>query len=143
MGRFDIVSKEQGIPLVAFAFKDENKSLAFDLSKALRHHGWIVPAYTMPADIEYITILRVVVREDFGRQMVDKLLSHIKQALAELTDTVSKLTFTVEVKQSEDDQDAESGSMHIPETSLHWKKDKHKVVHKEVKVTGGKTKGVC
>ncbi|XP_021713733.1 glutamate decarboxylase-like [Chenopodium quinoa] len=143
MGRFDIVSKDQGIPLVAFAFKDESKSLAFELSKALRHHGWIVPAYTMPADIEHITILRVVVREDFGRQMVDKLLSHIKQALPELTDTVPKITFTLEVKPSEGGHDAEEGSLHIPETSVHWKTDEHKVVHKDVKVTGGKTKGVC
>lgn len=143
MGRFDIVSKEQGIPLVAFAFRDENKSLAYDLSKALRHYGWIVPAYTMPANIEHITILRVVVREDFGRQMVDKLLSHIKQALTELPDTVPRITFTVEVKPSESDKDADAGSLHIPETSVHWKKDKDHVIHKEVRVTGGKTKGVC
>ncbi|KAL2906965.1 Glutamate decarboxylase [Bienertia sinuspersici] len=139
-GRFEIVSKDQGIPLVAFAFKHDDKSLAFDLSKALRHHGWIVPAYTMPADIEHMTILRVVVREDFGRQMVDKLLSHIKQALVELKETVPRLTFTVEVKPSEGDADAD---MQIAETSVHWTKDKHKMFHKEVKVTGGKTKGVC
>ncbi|CAO2831107.1 unnamed protein product [Amaranthus hypochondriacus] len=140
MGRFDVVSKEQGIPLVAFAFKDENKSLAFNLSKALRHYGWIVPAYTMPADIEHVTILRVVVREDFGRQMVDKLLSHIQQALVELKESVPKISFTVEVKPSEGDT---SGSLHIPETSVHWKKDKQNVIHKDVKVTGEKTKGVC
>lgn len=145
MGRFDIVSKEQGIPLVAFAFKDENKNLAFNMSKALRHHGWIVPAYTMPADIEHMTILRVVVREDFGRQMVDKLLSHIKQELAEITDSSisPRITFTMEVKPTGDDKDSQNGSVIIPETSVHWRKDKHKVVHKEVKVTGGKTKGVC
>ncbi|XP_074294290.1 glutamate decarboxylase 4-like [Silene latifolia] len=144
-GRFDIISKEQGIPLVAFAFKDENKNLAFDLSKALRHHGWIVPAYSMPADIEYMTILRVVVREDFGRQMVDKLLLHIKQALVEITDSSAspRITFTMEIKPTGDDKDDEKGSMVIPETSVHWRKDKHKVIHKEVKVTGGKTKGVC
>lgn len=75
--------------------------------------------------------------------MVDKLLLHIKQAVAELTETIPRLTFTVEVKPSEGDRDADAGSLHIPETSVHWKKDKHKVVHKEVKVTGGKTKGVC
>ena len=140
MDRFDVVSKEQGIPLVAFAFKDEYKSLAFDLSKALRHYGWIVPAYTMPADIEHVTILRVVVREDFGRQMVDKLLSHIQQALVELKEPVPRISFTVEVQPSEGDT---SGSLHIPETSVHWKKDKQNVIHKDVKVTGEKTKGVC
>lgn len=85
MGRFQIVSKEKGVPVVAFAFKgNDSKKLAFGLSKALRGYGWIVPAYTMPANAENVTVLRVVVREDFGRQLVEKLLFHIGIALKEV-----------------------------------------------------------
>ncbi|KAI3934055.1 hypothetical protein MKW92_051491 [Papaver armeniacum] len=86
-GCFDIVSKENGLPLVAFAFKDKAKQgLAYKLSKALRHYGWIIPAYNMPPNAEHVIILRVVVREDFGRQLVEKLLSHLKTVLNELDD---------------------------------------------------------
>ncbi|XP_027153209.1 glutamate decarboxylase-like [Coffea eugenioides] len=150
-GRFDIISKERGLPLVAFGFKDTNKSLAFELSKALRHHGWIVPAYTMPANVEHMAVLRVVVREDLGRQLVEKLVSHINGALLELdetTDIVPKISFTVEVKSSDEDQHHESrhdheGSLHLPTTSIHWKQDKHDRIQKKVHISGGKTKGVC
>ncbi|KAI3849152.1 hypothetical protein MKX03_014644 [Papaver bracteatum] len=87
IGCFDIVSKEKGLPLVAFAFKDKAKQgLAYKLSKALRHYGWIIPAYNMPPNAEHVIILRVVVREDFGRQLVEKLLSHLKIVLNELDD---------------------------------------------------------
>ncbi|KAI3849151.1 hypothetical protein MKX03_014643 [Papaver bracteatum] len=86
-GCFDIVSKENGLPLAAFAFKDKAKQgLAYKLSKALRHYGWIIPAYNMPPNAEHVIILRVVVREDFGRRLVEKLLSHLKIVLNELDD---------------------------------------------------------
>lgn len=150
-GRFDIISKEKGLPLVAFGFKDKNKSLAFDLSKALRHYGWIVPAYTMPANVEHIAVLRVVVREDLGRQLVENLISHINRALLELNETpstVPKILFTLEVKESDDDQHHKSshdhkGSLHLPTTSIQWKQDKYVRIRKKVHVAGGKTKGVC
>ncbi|GAB4848160.1 Glutamate decarboxylase 4 [Ancistrocladus abbreviatus] len=145
MGRFEIISKEQGVPLVAFAFKGEDKSMAFALAKALRHHGWIVPAYTMPADLEHMTVLRVVVREDLGRQLIDKLLSHIRGALAELTEAqiAPKITFQMEVKSGESSIDGAKGTLHIPETTVHLKHHKYKTAHKDVQVTGEKTKGVC
>ncbi|OAY68592.1 Glutamate decarboxylase 4 [Ananas comosus] len=83
-GRFDIISKEQGVPLVAFSFKERDKTLAFKFSNLLRRFGWIVPAYTLPPDLENTTVLRVVIREDFGRTLAEKFLSHVKMALKEL-----------------------------------------------------------
>ncbi|KAL3510282.1 hypothetical protein ACH5RR_029683 [Cinchona calisaya] len=142
-GHFDIISKEKGLPLVAFTFKDKNKSLAFELSKALRHHGWIVPAYTMPANVEHIAVLRVVVREDLGRQLIEKLFSHISSALFELSETtnsVPKILLTVEVKVG---NDHDKGSLHLPTTSIHLKQDKYDRDRKKVHEVGGKTKGAC
>jgi glutamate decarboxylase len=45
------------------------------MSFILRERGWIVPAYALPANAEHLTVLRMVVRESFSRDMVD-LLSH-------------------------------------------------------------------
>jgi glutamate decarboxylase len=45
------------------------------LSHLLRERGWIVPAYTLPPDAEHITVLRMVIKENFSRDMVD-LLAH-------------------------------------------------------------------
>ncbi|KAL7163203.1 hypothetical protein ACSBR2_039321 [Camellia fascicularis] len=148
-GHFDIISKQKGIPLVAFTLKDpHNKRLPYELSKALRHHGWIVPAYTMPANVEHMTVLRVVVREDLSRQLIEKLVFHIKNAMSELTDqpvrpVVPRIAFTVEVKESDEERREEKGTLHIPAMGIHWKQYKPEIVAKEVQVMGGKTKGVC
>ncbi|GMI99486.1 glutamate decarboxylase 5 [Hibiscus trionum] len=83
-GRFEVVSKDIGVPLVAFALKDSSKYTVFQISDSLRKFGWIVPAYTMPADAEHVAVLRVVVREDFGRSLAERLISHIKEVVKEL-----------------------------------------------------------
>jgi glutamate decarboxylase len=48
------------------------------LSHRLRERGWIVPAYTLPPDAEHVTVLRMVVKENFSRDMVDMLASDIR-----------------------------------------------------------------
>ncbi|XP_006659485.1 glutamate decarboxylase-like [Oryza brachyantha] len=83
-GRFDILSKEAGVPLVAFSLKDSGRYTVFDISENLRRFGWIVPAYTMPADAEHVAVLRVVVREDFSRSLAERLVSDVVKILHEL-----------------------------------------------------------
>lgn len=73
-----------GVPLVAFALKDSSKHTVFEISENLRRFGWIVPAYTMPADAQHVAVLRVVVREDFGRSLAERLVSHIELVVKEL-----------------------------------------------------------
>lgn len=90
-GRFEVVSKDVGVPLVAFALKDSTKYTVFQISDALRKFGWIVPAYTMPADAEHIAVLRVVIREDFGRSLAERLISHIQEVLKELDSLPSRI----------------------------------------------------
>ena len=43
-------------------------------------NGWIVPAYTLPPDAEHIRILRVVVRNGFGRDLADLFLDDLRRA---------------------------------------------------------------
>lgn len=76
-GRFEIVSKEVGVPLVAFSLKDNSKHDEFEISETLRRFGWIVPAYTMPPDAQHITVLRVVIREDFSRTLAERLVTFL------------------------------------------------------------------
>jgi glutamate decarboxylase len=54
------------------------------LSHLLRERGWIVPAYTLPPDAEHITVLRMVIKENFSRDMVDLLAHDVRTALRAL-----------------------------------------------------------
>ncbi|XP_051117995.1 glutamate decarboxylase 4-like [Andrographis paniculata] len=83
-GRFNIVSKDDGVPLVAFSLKDSSRHDDFEVSAMLRRFGWIVAAYAMPADAEHVTVLRVVVREDFSRTLADRFLVDVQKVLHEL-----------------------------------------------------------
>lgn len=83
MGRFEVVSKDVGVPVVAFSLKDSTSYTVFQISESLRRFGWIVPAYTMPADAEHIAVLRIVVREDFSYSLAERLLSDIEKVVKE------------------------------------------------------------
>ena len=89
-GRFNIVSKDNGVPLVAFSLKDSSRHTEFEVSEMLRRFGWIVPAYTMPPDAQHITVLRVVIREDFSRTLAERLVADIEKTMHELDILPSK-----------------------------------------------------
>ena len=91
-GRFNIISKDMGVPLVAFSLKDNSYHTEFEISDLLRRYGWIVPAYTMPPNAQHITVLRVVIREDFSRNLAERLVSDIKKVLAELNTLPARVT---------------------------------------------------
>ncbi|KAA8532390.1 hypothetical protein F0562_032441 [Nyssa sinensis] len=91
-GRFNIVSKDNGVPLVAFSLKDNSSYDEFEVSDMLRRFGWIVPAFTMPADAQHVTVLRVVIREDFSRTLAERLVLDITKVLHELGALPAKLS---------------------------------------------------
>jgi glutamate decarboxylase len=77
--RFEVLSDGADIPVVAFRLTGDPAFTEFDLSYALRTYGWQVPAYTMPANAEDVSVLRVVVREglsaDLARTLRDDLFA--------------------------------------------------------------------
>ncbi|KAI3464187.1 hypothetical protein Pfo_020850 [Paulownia fortunei] len=83
-GRFEILSKDIGVPLVAFSLKDRRRYTVFQISDSLRRFGWIVPAYTMPPNAEHIAVLRVVIREDFSHSLAERLVYDIEKVVKEL-----------------------------------------------------------
>lgn len=94
-GQFEILSKQNTIPIVVARLKDASNCTVFDVSHLLRTRGWIVPAYTMPANAESIAVLRVVVRESFTRDLADMLMDDIREALKLLSGTQDKRTYVL------------------------------------------------
>lgn len=56
----------------------------FDLQDKLMQSGWMVPAYSMPKDIEDMVVMRIVVRQGMSRDMADMLIEDITNAVTEL-----------------------------------------------------------
>ena len=75
----------------------------FDLQDKLMMKGWMVPAYTMPKDIEDMVVMRIVVRQGMTRDMADMLIGDIKDAVAELENleypTSSRTAYENNIKQ--------------------------------------------
>ena len=71
----ELVTDGSEFPIVALRASDPEATDLVRLSHLLRERGWIVPAYTLPPNAQHITVLRMVVKENFSRDMVD-MLSH-------------------------------------------------------------------
>jgi glutamate decarboxylase len=56
----------------------------YDVSDRLRMRGWLVPAYRMPPGIEDMAVLRVVVRNGFGRDLASMLIADLEREMAYL-----------------------------------------------------------
>ncbi|XP_059071258.1 glutamate decarboxylase 1-like [Cryptomeria japonica] len=87
-----------GVPVVAFSFslKDNTEHDEYEISDHLRKYGWIVPAYTMAPDAQHITLLRVVVREDFNRTMAERLAADVDRVSKELEEFPPKIIHAVQ-----------------------------------------------
>jgi len=85
MGIFTIIyGGEGGIPAVTWKL-EENANVGFtvyDLADRLRSRGWLVPAYSMPANRTDIIVQRIIVRHGFSRDLATLLLDDIRQSIA-------------------------------------------------------------
>ena len=113
-GRFNIISKDIGVPLVACSLKDSNKHTVFEVSESLRRFGWIVPAYTMPPNVEHIAVIWVVIREDFSQSLAERLVSDIKRVLTEIDERPSHVsTITGHITTVEETQNKDGKGKHV------------------------------
>nr|WP_234431177.1 glutamate decarboxylase [Streptomyces sp. NRRL F-5053] len=77
----------RGDELPAFAFTTAPGVTAydvFDVSRRLREHGWLVPAYTFPAHREDLSVLRIVCRNGFSADLAAILLEDLGRLVPEL-----------------------------------------------------------
>ena len=66
------------------SYDKKAKWTLYDLQDKLSQSGWMVPAYTLPDQLESFVVMRVVARMGFNRDMADMLLSDIKNAVVAL-----------------------------------------------------------
>jgi glutamate decarboxylase len=89
LGPFDLLTDGSELPVFAFKLRDDvTNYTVFDVSRALRDHGWQVPAYTLPASLQDVAVLRIVVRNGFSADLADILLGHLERVVR---DDLSKL----------------------------------------------------
>ena len=79
----ELITDGSRFPIVALRASDPETLDLTELSHRVRERGWIVPAYTLPPNAEHITVLRMVVKENLSRDMVDTLSHDIGTALRE------------------------------------------------------------
>jgi glutamate decarboxylase len=85
LGPFELLTKGDELPVFAFKVRDEIDNFSvFDVSSAVRERGWLVPAYTFPANREDLAALRVVVKRGFSHDVADMLLNDLKRQLPRL-----------------------------------------------------------
>jgi glutamate decarboxylase len=84
-----LITDGSRFPIVALKAEDPAKTDLVKLSHLVRERGWIVPAYTLPPNAEHVTVLRMVVKENFSRDMADLLAHDLKVALGELGSSTS------------------------------------------------------
>jgi glutamate decarboxylase len=84
LGPFELITDGRELPVVAFRVCEGANFSVFDVSRRLRERGWQVPAYTFPADMEQLAVLRVVVRNGFSHDLLELFLADLERLLPEL-----------------------------------------------------------
>ena len=79
MGPFELLTDGSELPVFAFRLRDPAATYTvFDLSERLREGGWLVPAYTFPADLQDMAVIRIVVRNGFSSDLADLFLRDLR-----------------------------------------------------------------
>jgi len=80
IGPFELLTDGSDLPVFAFKLRDPVAVgyTVFDLSERLRQRGWLVPAYTFPADLQDTAVLRIVVRNGLSKDLANALLDDLR-----------------------------------------------------------------
>jgi len=84
LGPFRLVTRGDELPVFAFTTDEDAPFNVFDVSRRLKERGWLVPAYTFPANREDLAVLRIVCRNGFTHDLAGILLDDLRAALPEL-----------------------------------------------------------
>ncbi|MGO9500564.1 MAG: glutamate decarboxylase [Streptosporangiaceae bacterium] len=81
LGPYELLSDGSDLPVFAFKLRDPDGAgySVFDLSERLRQRGWLVPAYTFPANLENTAVIRLVIRNGFSMDMASLLLEDLQE----------------------------------------------------------------
>lgn len=86
LGEFEFIcsgNPQKDIPAICFSMKkgyNPGYNL-YELSDRLRMRGWLVPAFSLPANLEEVVVMRVMVRQGFTMDMATLLLADMKRGI--------------------------------------------------------------
>jgi glutamate decarboxylase len=81
MDAYELITRGDELPVFAFRVSDDvDKFTVYDVSDKLRERGWLVPAYTFPANREDLAVLRVVCRNGFSEDLADMFLEDLRRS---------------------------------------------------------------
>ncbi|MEV6614884.1 glutamate decarboxylase [Streptomyces sp. NPDC051051] len=85
LGDFRLLTRGDQLPVFAFTTAPGVESYdVFDVSRRLREHGWLVPAYTFPPNREDLSVVRIVCRNGFSSDLADLFVDDLTRLLPEL-----------------------------------------------------------
>ncbi|MGW3986153.1 glutamate decarboxylase [Streptomyces sp. NPDC004830] len=85
LGDFRLLTRGDQLPVFAFTTAPDVTAYdVFDVSRRLREHGWLVPAYTFPENRQDLSVLRVVCRNGFSADLADLLAQDLERLLPDL-----------------------------------------------------------
>ena len=90
MGPFELLSDGSELPVLAFQLRSPASYTVFDLSERLRERGWLVPAYTFPANMQDTAVIRLVVRNGFSGDLADALLADLRTQVDALANAAAQ-----------------------------------------------------
>ncbi|WP_028799084.1 glutamate decarboxylase [Streptomyces sp. 142MFCol3.1] len=85
LGDFTLLTRGDQLPVFAFTTAPSVTSYdVFDVSRRMREHGWLLPAYTFPENREDLSVLRVVCRNGFSTDLADLFVEDLQRLLPDL-----------------------------------------------------------
>lgn len=88
-GHFKVLTDTKYLPVVVVQLKDQDEFSAYEISDNLKKFGWIVPAYSLPPNAQETVVLRMVVKENFTRDLAEKLLGDLNKVIQGLSQSPS------------------------------------------------------
>lgn len=76
-------NREKGIPAIAWRLKPSaNVSFSlYDLADRLRTRGWLVPAYSLPANAQHIVVQRILAKQGLTIDLANLLIADFKRSI--------------------------------------------------------------
>jgi glutamate decarboxylase len=90
LDKFALLTDTKYLPVIVLKLKDDKSYTVFQICEILRERGWVVPAYTLPPNAQDEAVMRVVVKENFSRDMAELFAKDVENAVARLEESRPK-----------------------------------------------------
>ncbi len=84
LDKFEFINGDAPFPVIAFILKNSDKYNVYQISSMLKTKEWVVPAYTLPPNAEDMEVLRIVIKENFDREMINNFVEDLIDVISEL-----------------------------------------------------------